>query len=213
MSQVKFGKLLAVTICFVLMVVMFPTTAVTVNAAYENTHTNTGNQREDIAAVAETQNGYHEGANNDTKYNRWNGTISGYPVKGYGYPWCQCFVSWCANQAGISAEIIPRKAETATGRSFFVNQGTYRQSTTNGGSYLPQRGDIIYFGSGSSPSHVGIVTNCDGSFVYTIEGNSSDPVKTNKYQLSDSYVIGYACRRQHLSNGMFVNRTSGFTKN
>ena len=53
----------------------------TVCAAYENTHTNTGNQRIDIVEVAKTQIGYHEGSlegttsgsNNYTKYNVWNG--------------------------------------------------------------------------------------------------------------------------------------------
>ncbi|MDO5157100.1 MAG: RICIN domain-containing protein [Eubacteriales bacterium] len=164
---------------------------VIVEAAYENTWANTGNQREDIVKVAETQIGYHEGANNDTKYNRWNGTISGYPVDGYGYPWCQCFVSWCANQAGIATDIIPRTAGTYVGRDFFVKQGTFEKGRAYGGNYTPRRGDIIYFGSGSSPSHVGIVSGCDGGTVYTIEGNYSDSVGTRAISLSNSYIIGY----------------------
>lgn len=171
----------------------------TVCAAYENTHTNTGNQRIDIVEVAKTQIGYHEGSlegttsgsNNYTKYNVWNGKISGYGSNGYGYAWCHAFVSWCANQAGIGTDIIPKTAGTSTGRSFFVNQGTYRQSAANGGSYVPQSGDIIYYGSGSSPSHVGIVSSCDGGTVYTIEGNYSNKVGTRAISLSNSYIIGY----------------------
>ena len=171
----------------------------TVCAAYENTHTNTGNQRTDIVEVAKTQIGYHEGSlegttngsNNYTKYNVWNGKISGYGSNGYGYAWCHAFVSWCANQAGIGTDIIPKTAGTSTGRSFFVNQGTYRQSAANGGNYVPQSGDIIYYGSGSSPSHVGIVSSCDGGTVYTIEGNYSNKVGTRAISLSNSYIIGY----------------------
>ena len=171
----------------------------TVCAAYENTHTNTGNQRIDIVEVAKTQIGYHEGSlegttnssNNYTKYNVWNGKISGYGSNGYGYAWCHAFVSWCANQAGIGTDIVPKTAGTSTGRSFFVNQGTYRQSAANGGSYVPQAGDIIYYGSGSSPSHVGIVSSCDGGTVYTIEGNYSNKVGTRAISLSNSYIIGY----------------------
>lgn len=171
----------------------------TVCAAYENTHTNTGNQRIDIVEVAKTQIGYHEGSlegttngsNNYTKYNVWNGKISGYGSNGYGYAWCHAFVSWCANQAGIGTDIIPKTAGTSTGRSFFVNQGTYRQSAANGGNYVPQSGDIIYYGSGSSPSHVGIVSGCDGGTVYTIEGNYSNKVGTRAISLSNSYIIGY----------------------
>ena len=166
-----------------------------VSAAYENTYTNTGNQRADIVAVAKTQIGYHEGSlegttnssNNYTKYNVWNGKIEG----GYRYAWCHAFVSWCANQAGIGTDIVPKTAGTSTGRSFFVNQGTYRQSAANGGSYVPQAGDIIYYGSGSSPSHVGIVSDCDGSTVYTIEGNYSNKVGTRAINLSNRYIIGY----------------------
>ncbi|WP_370769441.1 dockerin type I domain-containing protein [Ruminococcus callidus] len=166
-----------------------------VSAAYENTYTNTGNQRADIVAVAKTQIGYHEGSlegttnssNNYTKYNVWNGKIEG----GYRYAWCHAFVSWCANQAGIGTDIVPKTAGTSTGRSFFVNQGTYRQSAANGGNYVPQAGDIIYYGSGSSPSHVGIVSDCDGSTVYTIEGNYSNKVGTRAINLSNSYIIGY----------------------
>ena len=48
------------------------------SAAYENTHINTGNQRADIVAIAQTQVGYHEGSlegttngsDNYTKYNK-----------------------------------------------------------------------------------------------------------------------------------------------
>ena len=174
-----------------IMLLLSVNVSLSANAAYENNHVNTGNQREDIIAVAETQIGYREGSNNDTKYNRWNGIISGYPEGGYGYPWCHSFVSWCANQAGISTSIIPRTAGTATGRAFFVRQGTYKQSAANGGNYIPQRGDIIYYGSGSSPSHVGIVTGCSGSIISTIEGNYTDKVGRRSISISDSYIIGY----------------------
>ena len=191
MSKSYFKKTFVLFISFVMLMTVLPDILIKVNAAYDNTHINTGNQREDIVKVAETQIGYHEGENNDTKYNRWNGKISGYPVNGYGYPWCHCFVSWCANQANISTNIIPRTAGTSTGKSFFVKQETYKQSAANGGNYIPQRGDIIYYGSGSSPSHVGIVSSCNGSTVYTIEGNYSDRVETRAISLSNSYIIGY----------------------
>lgn len=38
-----------------------------VSADYENTYTNTGNQRADIIGVAKTQIGYTEGSNNNNK--------------------------------------------------------------------------------------------------------------------------------------------------
>ena len=166
-----------------------------VYAAYENTYINTGNQQEDLVKVAETQIGYHEGDNNDTKYNRWNGKIGGYPVDGYGYPWCQCFISWCANQASIGTDIIPKTAGTSTSMYFFKNRGLWNNSSSYGGSYIPKKGDIIYYSKSSninSPSHVGIVTDCDGSTVYTIEGNYSDKVSTRTISLNSNSIIGYA---------------------
>ena len=57
----------------------------TASAAYENTYTNTGNQRDDIIGVAKTQIGYREGNNNDTKYGDWYGLPN--------QPWCAMFIS------------------------------------------------------------------------------------------------------------------------
>lgn len=192
--QAIINKTLSVLISLVMVLMMIPETEFIANAAYENTHTNTGNQREDIVAVAETQKGYHEGANDDTKYNRWNGVINGYPLGGYGYPWCQCFVSWCANQAGIPTDIIPKTAGTYTGSDFFKNRGIWQNSAGYGGTYVPHRGDIIYFSDShnvNAPSHVGIVTGCSNGYVYTIEGNCSDAVSTRGLSLTDGYIIGY----------------------
>ena len=62
-------------------------------------------------------------------------------------------------------------------------------------NYAPQMGDIIFFRSDSASSasdHVGIVTGCDGTNVFTIEGNSSDAVSERKYKLEDKYIVGYA---------------------
>lgn len=90
----------------------------------------------------------------------------------------------------LGRTLFPKLPEQVP-EDLFVNQGTYRQSAANGGNYVPQSGDIIYYGSGSSPSHVGIVSSCDGGTVYTIEGNYSNKVGTRAISLSNSYIIGY----------------------
>ena len=199
MTQIKWKKNIFLIISIIVMLnfllVIKNINNLNVYAAYENTYINTGNQQEDLVKVAETQIGYHEGDNNDTKYNRWNGKIGGYPVDGYGYPWCQCFISWCANQASIGTDIIPKTAGTSTSMYFFKNRGLWNNSSSYGGSYIPKKGDIIYYSKSSninSPSHVGIVTDCDGSTVYTIEGNYSDKVSTRTISLNSNSIIGYA---------------------
>lgn len=71
-----------------------------VSAAYENTHVNIGNQREDIVSIAETQVGYHEGSlegttSGNNNYTRCN--VALYKINdSYNYAWCQSFVSCCA---------------------------------------------------------------------------------------------------------------------
>ena len=39
--------------------------------------------------------------------------------------------------------------------------------------------------------HVGIVDSCDGTTVYTVEGNSGDAVKENSYTVHSTSIMGY----------------------
>ena len=187
-------------VCALLVCAMIvPMFATTSSAAYENTYTNTGNQIEDIIGVAMTQVGYKEGnsssqlsgttagSGNYTKYGAWYGINPG--------AWCAMFVSWCANQAGISTSVIPKHASCDIGMSWFKNNGRWYYSAAFGGSYTPKRGDIIYFGNNPSnlndSTHVAIVTGVDSSKVYTVEGNKSNVCKTYSYSLTDDYIFGY----------------------
>jgi hypothetical protein len=196
----KISKLVAILTSIVMCLVVFsivPKTELVVSAAYENTYSNTGNQRVDIVAVAQTQVGYHEGnsksdvsgtssgSGNYTKYNNWFGSLSGY---GYSYMWCQTFIAWCANQAGVPTDVVPKVSGTVSGMDFFKKQGTWQ-----GSSYTPQSGDIIYFYSSSSTSgyHVGIVESVSGSTINTIEGNYSNKVARHSTTVGSSSIVGY----------------------
>ncbi len=55
MSKNYLKKAVIMFISFVMLITIFPDVSITVNAAYENTHINTGNQRADIVAIAQTQ--------------------------------------------------------------------------------------------------------------------------------------------------------------
>ncbi len=186
--------------------------AIPVSAAYENTHVNTGNQIEDLIAVATTQIGFKEGNNssqvsgtvagsgNYTKYGKWYGINPG--------AWCAMFVSWCANQAGISSSIIPKHASCDIGMNYFKNQGTWGWGKYWGNYkgytvYTPKRGDIIYFGNGnlSDSTHVGIVYAVDSSKVYTIEGNTKNVCAYRSYSLNDDYIYGYGIPKYTSGSG------------
>lgn len=131
---------------------------ISASAAYENTHRNTGNQRNDIVAVAVTQLGYREGNNNDTKYGDWYGMSN--------QPWCAMFVSWCADQAGISTNIIKKNAK--------AHPTYFGLSAKSGSSYTPRSGDLFFCKRNGSYAHAGIVYYVDGDYFYTIEGNASN---------------------------------------
>lgn len=142
---------------------------------------NSTSLRTKLLQIAQAEVGTKESGINSVKYNDW---YYGRHVSGSAYPWCAVFVSWCANQAGMLNTFIPKTASCSNGMSWYSNKGWYKKR----GSYTPQAGDIIYFGGGS---HTGIVKSCDGSKVYTIEGNSSNSVKENSYSIDSSYISGY----------------------
>lgn len=126
------------------------------NAAYENTYTNTGDQRADIIGVALTQVGYEEGDNNYTKYGEYHGNANA--------AWCGYFVSWCARQAGISTSVLP-----STG---LANPSAWGVTTFTSDERIPQPGDL-FFKNLTGNTHMGIVYYVDGNTVVTIEGNTS----------------------------------------
>ena len=122
------------------------------------------------------------------------GNIGGAPYwSWYGFSgrveWCACFVSWCANEVGyIEDGLVPKFAYCPSGIQWFKDAGRWQER-----GYTPQSGDIIFFdwqGDGVS-DHVGIVESCDGSTVYTIEGNSGDACQRNSYSVGGSTVAGY----------------------
>jgi len=131
-----------------------------------------------LLQIAIGEEGYKEGPNNDTKYGTW-----------YGLPnqaWCAMFVSWSANQANIPTNIIPKYASVQIGMDWFKDHNQFKYK----GEYIPKAGDLIFFKSDGA-SHTGIVIYSDGTYVYTIEGNTSDMVAKRSYPLTYSKITGY----------------------
>ena len=122
------------------------------------------------------------------------GQVGGEPYwSWYGFPsrveWCAIFVSWVADQNGfISDGRFPKFAGCSVGESWFRSAGAWQE-----GGYQPSPGEVIFFdwNGDSIPDHVGIVESCDGSIVYTIEGNWGDSVHTDAYPINSPYIYGY----------------------
>ena len=114
-----------------------------------------------------------------------------------GQPWCAMFVS-CVFRNALGKEkqqkIMTHFAYCPTGVNQFKK--IKRWQTTN-----PQMGDVIFFKDATGIAcHVGIVYNVDNSYVYTIEGNTSNAngviangggVCKKKYALGYSKILGY----------------------
>lgn len=124
------------------------------------------------------------GSNNYTKYGAWYGMN--------GQPWCDMFVSWCADQAG-EADAIGKYAYVPSHQNFFANKGQYYAR----GEITPKAGDIVIF---RDESHIGFVEYVSGGYVHTIEGNTSGGtglvangggVFQKSYSLSSTYIQGY----------------------
>ena len=122
------------------------------------------------------------------------GNVGGQPYwSWYGFSsrveWCACFVSWCADQCGyIESGVMPKHSYCPTGVEWFRSRGQWQDRNS-----IPVPGSIIYFdwGGDGIADHVGIVESCDGSTVYTIEGNANDAVKRLSYSIGSTKIMGY----------------------
>lgn len=122
------------------------------------------------------------------------GNVGGQPYwSWYGFSsrveWCACFVSWCADQCGyIESGVIPKHSYCPTGVEWFRSKDQWQDRNS-----IPAPGTIIYFdwGGDGVADHVGIVESCDGSTVYTIEGNANNARKQLSYAVGDRRILGY----------------------
>lgn len=176
----------------------------------------TGDAATDLVNVALSQVGYQEGGSknqlsgevyggvNFTEYGRWYGLQD---------MWCAMFVSWCANVAGISTDLIPAHSYTPTGLQWFRDRGlAHSREQVAAGEYTPKAGDLIYFKSPrnkNTTNHVGIVTGYENGTIYTVEGNiggfgsltNGGAVTRLSYPISNTYVV-YICSPAYQGSGM-----------
>jgi len=161
----------------------------------------TGNWPTDVLTIADSQLGYTESTRN--MYLDEAGKLTGYTRYGawYGSPygdWCAMFTSFCMHYAGV--ENVPLGAGCTTWIGELTEAGLYRTAD----SYTPKPGDLIFFdweyyeGAPLDSDHVGFVaevipaTEETPAQIITIEGNSSEQVEYNTYDLPDTTIIGYA---------------------
>ena len=130
---------------------------------------------EDVIALASTQKGITEWppGSNLVKYGAWYGDNA--------QPWCAMFVSWCFSHAGMP---LIHYAYCPYGAAYFQSgeYGTWHPYTSHA-----EPGDVVFYqfnGPSDAPTqaernavmdHTGIVVQDDGSYITTLEGNTSAP--------------------------------------
>ena len=165
----------------------------------------TGDKKADIIAIAKSQVGYTEDETG-TVYGDWYKKINNSSYDFTTAPWCAMFISWCANKAGISSDIIPCTALAKQSASTFKAKGCWKEPK----SYVPQVGDMIYFTYGDSEeiNHMGLVTAIDNGYVAVCEGNKTSlngGVGISNYRMNNTGIVGYASPNY---NGMSSSSTS-----
>lgn len=104
-------------------------------------------------------------------------------------PWCGIFISWVANQAGLSTDTIPKFAKVSDGVNWFVNRNLFRNR-----NYTPRSGDLIFFDydNNGQADHVGLVKKVENGKIYTVEGNiKNDRCHELNYNIGDNIIYGY----------------------
>lgn len=144
------------------------------------------------------------GQANYTKFARDLDAITGfYNGKKNGYAWCDCFVDWCFVQAfGVEdAKAMLCQPNKSYGAGCLYSARYYKDKdqfyTKN-----PKVGDQIFFWDSkkTTVAHTGLVYKVDGTYVYTVEGNTSSAsgvvanggaVAKKKYKLTYNRIYGY----------------------
>jgi hypothetical protein len=110
--------------------------------------------------------------------------------------WCAIFVNWCmrTEPSGAGANY---PTDAMTGNNAYCPtliiwfKKNNRWANRGYADLIP--GDLIFFDwkQDGESDHVGLVVGRDDSYVYTVEGNSGNAVRTKKYALNDIDIYGY----------------------
>lgn len=119
-----------------------------------------------------------------------------YQASKQGYAWCDGWVDWCFWKACGENKTDGEWTECQTGlygAGCEWSSDCYRRAGRFGKE--PKIGAQIFFGKENAEEHTGIVEKFDDTYVYTIEGNTSNKVARRTYKRNSSYIVGYGYPR------------------
>lgn len=128
--------------------------------------------------------------------NNWTYAGHVFGINGGSYAaWCAMQVSLAILEACNSDKQLAKDVMYGVWPYTACNQ-LYDAAPSNSkgrrGAWTPKPGDVIVFSdNGTSRSHTGMVYAVDKTYVYTIEGNSSNMCRKRSYPLTSTYIWGY----------------------
>ena len=142
-----------------------------------------------LVAWCNAQVGYTEGANNWNKYApKWT-AAGGWNAQCQ--PWCDL---WC-DVALIECFGLQTASkltyQPVGGFSALCSASANYYKANNAWFSTPAVGDQIFFNVSGGINHTGIVVGVTGGVVTCVEGNSSDAVRKNNYNLGINYIAGF----------------------
>lgn len=149
----------------------------------------TGTWAEDVLAIARSQLGYSESAENYivtdsgemkgiTRYGQWYGDLYG--------DWCAMFVSFCLRYAQVPQSVVPTAGSCA---SLLSSSGSRFRSAAD---YTPARGDILFLdenGDGRA-DRAGFVNTVSDNSVQIITGDLGNSVQLTAYGIHSGAILG-----------------------
>ena len=116
----------------------------------------------------------------------YNGKKNGYAA------WCDIFVDACFLTCFGEDETLrllcqPKKS-CGAGCKFSAGYFKAKKQFDNNASVGDQ---IFFYDNKGEINHTGIVYKVEGGYVYTVEGNSGDEVKTHRYAANNKKIAGY----------------------
>ncbi|RAY11152.1 CHAP domain-containing protein [Actinomadura craniellae] len=141
-----------------------------------------------LLEVAKGELGYTEKADGYTKFGDWfaKNVDADHDAYFKTAPWCDMFLAWAANEAGIE-DSVGEFAGTVQHAKWFEGHGAWGTE--------PEVGAIVFFDWSGSNSidridHVGIVEKIDGKKIHTIEANV-DGIHLKRKVRDDGIIVGY----------------------
>ncbi|GAA0389174.1 hypothetical protein Acor_59860 [Acrocarpospora corrugata] len=154
----------------------------------ERSHDDTITQ--DLLSVVTRELGYREKPGQHTKFGAWYADLTKDPQY-KNAPWCDMFIAWAADQAGVT-DYVGEFAWTPSHARWFEQHQAWTDQ--------PEPGALVFFdwsggGSIKGIDHVGIVEKVENGKIHTIEANV-DRVWLKRKVRDESKVVGYGLPRK-----------------